>query len=250
CPADFRAAVERHLKTQVPAELKYCQRGRQAHRDEDPYRPHLPAAPGGAAQAGKLRFFTEHRDTLNSLARRLEEKGYTVATIHGGMDVDSRKQAQRQFRTRAKIMVATDAAGEGINLQFCRHLINWDIPWNPNRLEQRMGRIHRYGQADDVWVYNLVAQNTREGSVLQKVLSKLDVMREQMRSDRVYDVIDEWLEDVPLVRLIESAIDSDDESASARETDAALSTASNERTGRLMDLRKSTLPFANRWAVS
>ena len=63
-------------------------------------------------------------------------------------------------------MVATDAAGEGINLQFCRYLINWDIPWNPNRLEQRMGRIHRYGQKDDVWVYNLVATNTREGAVL------------------------------------------------------------------------------------
>jgi superfamily II DNA/RNA helicase len=83
--------------------------------------------------------------TLLTASRRLEQKGYTVATIHGGihggMDVDSRKRAQRQFRTRAKIMVATDAAGQGINLQFCRYLINWDIPWNPNRLEQRMGRI-------------------------------------------------------------------------------------------------------------
>jgi superfamily II DNA or RNA helicase len=192
------------------------------------------------AEDEKLLIFTEHRDTLESLAKRLEEKGYTVATIHGGMDVDSRKQAQRQFRTRAKIMVATDAAGEGINLQFCRYLINWDIPWNPNRLEQRMGRIHRYGQADDVWVYNLVAQNTREGAVLQKVLSKLDVMREQMGTDRVYDVIDEWLEDVPLVRLIESAIDSEDEAASSRETEAALASASNERAARLMALQKKT----------
>jgi superfamily II DNA or RNA helicase len=193
------------------------------------------------AEDEKLLIFTEHRDTLEGLAKRLEEKGYTVATIHGGMDVDSRKQAQRQFRTRAKIMVATDAAGEGINLQFCRYLINWDIPWNPNRLEQRMGRIHRYGQADDVWVYNLVAQNTREGSVLQKIFSKLDIMREQMGSDRVYDVIDEWLEDVPLVRLIESAIDTDDESASARETDLALAAASNDRAQRLIALQKKTL---------
>ena len=188
----------------------------------------------------KLVIFTEHKDTLNSLTKRLKEKGYPVATIHGGMDVDSRKQAQRQFRTRAKIMVATDAAGEGINLQFCRFLINWDIPWNPNRLEQRMGRIHRYGQADDVWVYNLVAQNTREGSVLEKVLSKMDVMREQMGSDRVYDVIDDWLEDVPLVRLIERAIDSDDETESAQETDKALSSASSERAERLMALQKKT----------
>jgi superfamily II DNA or RNA helicase len=192
------------------------------------------------AEEEKLLIFTEHRDTLSSLAKRLEEKGYTVATIHGGMDVDTRKQAQRQFRTRAKIMVATDAAGEGINLQFCRFLINWDIPWNPNRLEQRMGRIHRYGQADDVWVYNLVAQNTREGSVIQKVLSKLDIMREQLGSDRVYDVIDEWLEDVPLVRLIENAIDTDDVSASTADTEAALAAASSERAKRLMALQKKT----------
>jgi superfamily II DNA/RNA helicase len=88
------------------------------------------------AEDEKLLIFTEHRDTLKSLAKRLEAEGYTVATIHGGMDVDSRKRAQRQFRTRTKIMVATDAAGEGNNLQFCRCLINWDIPWNPNRLEQ------------------------------------------------------------------------------------------------------------------
>lgn len=192
------------------------------------------------AEDEKLLIFTEHRDTMDSLAKRLEEKGYTVVTIHGGMDVDSRKEAQRRFRTHAKVMVATDAAGEGINLQFCRYLINWDIPWNPNRLEQRMGRIHRYGQTDDVWVYNLVAQNTREGSVLQKVLAKMDVMREQMGTDRVYDVIDEWLEDVPLLRLIESAIDNADESASARETDAALSAASNERAARLIALQKKT----------
>ncbi len=188
----------------------------------------------------KLLIFTEHRDTLNSLVQRLERKGYTIATIHGGMDVDSRKRAQRQFRTRAKIMVATDAAGEGINLQFCRYLINWDLPWNPNRLEQRMGRIHRYGQADDVWVYNLVAQNTREGSVLEKVLSKMDVMREQMGSDRVYDVIDEWLEGVPLVRLIEQAIDSDDEAGISQETESALKSASNERAEQLVALQKRT----------
>lgn len=188
----------------------------------------------------KLLIFTEHKDTLNSLTARLEEKGYSVATIHGGMDVDSRKRAQREFRTRAKIMVATDAAGEGINLQFCRYLINWDIPWNPNRLEQRMGRIHRYGQTDDVWVYNLVAQNTREGSVIEKVLSKMDIMREQMGSDRVYDVIDDWLEAVPLVRLIEGAIDSDDDMQGAEKTDVALSSASTERAERLVALQKKT----------
>ena len=80
------------------------------------------------AEDEKLLIFTEFKDTLKSLAKRLQDKGYTVATIDGQMDVDARKHAQREFRTRAKIMVATDAAGEGINLQFCRYLINWDIP--------------------------------------------------------------------------------------------------------------------------
>lgn len=190
------------------------------------------------AEDEKLLIFTEHRDTLESLAKRLEEKGYTVVKIHGNMDVDARKQAQREFRTRAKVMVATDAAGEGINLQFCRYLINWDIPWNPNRLEQRMGRIHRYGQDGDVWVYNLVAQNTREGAVLQKVLCKMDVMREQMGSDRVYDVIDDWLEGVPLINLIEKALDSEDENAAASETEAVLVDASKERAEQLIALQK------------
>ncbi|MBW1908254.1 MAG: DUF3883 domain-containing protein [Deltaproteobacteria bacterium] len=188
----------------------------------------------------KLLIFTEHRDTLESLSKRLEEKGYTVTTIHGGMDIDSRKRAQREFRIRAKIMVATDAAGEGINLQFCRYLINWDIPWNPNRLEQRMGRIHRYGQKGDVSVYNLVAQNTREGAVIKKVLSKLDVMRDQMGSDRVYDVIDDWLEGVPLVNLIEKAIDSDDFKETVTETETVLGTASREKAEQLVALQKKT----------
>ncbi|HVA49581.1 MAG TPA: helicase-related protein [Pirellulales bacterium] len=158
----------------------------------------------------KLVIFTEHKDTMDNLCQRLTHRGYTVATIHGKMDADARKEAQREFRTSKKIMLATDAAGEGINLQFCHYLINWDIPWNPNRLEQRMGRIHRYGQADDVWVFNLVASNTREGAVLEKILKKLDVMREQLGDDRVYDVVDDLLEDVPLVTMIERSIDAED----------------------------------------
>ncbi|MBM4038871.1 MAG: DUF3883 domain-containing protein [Planctomycetes bacterium] len=176
----------------------------------------------------KLLIFTEHRDTMENLAERLRNKGYAIATIHGSMDTDARRQAQKDFRIRAKIMVATDAAGEGINLQFCRYLINWDVPWNPNRLEQRMGRIHRYGQKDTVEVYNLVATNTREGAVLDKVLRKLDVMREQM-GDRVYDVIDELYEDVPLVELIERSIDADDPAGVADEAENQLKDEAGRR---------------------
>lgn len=182
----------------------------------------------------KLLIFTEHKDTMQSLAKKLEGRGYSVTVIHGGMDVDARKHAQREFRKKTKIMVATDAAGEGINLQFCRYLINWDIPWNPNRLEQRMGRIHRYGQKDDVWVYNLVAQNTREGAVLQRVLSKLDIMRDQMGSDRVYDVIDEWLEGVPLAELMQKALDNDD----TTELTEKLNEATKEKAEALIALQK------------
>jgi hypothetical protein len=150
----------------------------------------------------KLVIFTEHRDTLDYLEDYLERHGYTVATIHGSKSVDERREAQRQFRQEAKILLATDAAGEGINLQFCRLLINWDIPWNPNRLEQRMGRIHRYGQEHDVYVFNLVAHNTREGQVLERLLTKLDVIREQMGSDKVYDVISDVFEGVSMEKIL------------------------------------------------
>jgi superfamily II DNA or RNA helicase len=166
----------------------------------------------------KLVIFTEYKDTLDYLQERMEASGYSVCSIHGGMNVDQRKEAQRTFLTKSQIMIATDAAGEGINLQFCRFLINWDIPWNPNRLEQRMGRIHRYGQKDEVYVYNLVASNTREGSVMEKILTKLDIMREQLGTDRVYDVISDLLEDFPLAELIQEAM----ESESVQEHDAIL----------------------------
>jgi superfamily II DNA or RNA helicase len=154
----------------------------------------------------KLVIFTEHKDTLDYLEDRLtKHAGYKVATIHGGKNVEERRQAQFNFaQPETQILIGTDAAGEGINLQFCRLLINWDIPWNPNRLEQRMGRIHRYGQKADVLVFNLVASNTREGQVLQRLLQKLDLIRQQMGDDRVYDVIQDVLEDVSLDDVMES----------------------------------------------
>jgi hypothetical protein len=123
------------------------------------------------------------------------------------MSVDERRQSQCQFmQPDTQILICTDAAGEGINLQFCRLLINWDIPWNPNRLEQRMGRIHRYGQKSDVIVFNMVADNTREGQVLKKLLTKLDIIREQLGDDRVYDVIQDVLKGVSLDCIIDSVL--------------------------------------------
>ncbi len=161
----------------------------------------------GALENGeKLVIFTEHKDTLLYLEERLTKSGgYKVVTIHGGKMVDDRRQAQWDFaKPETQILIATDAAGEGINLQFCRLLINWDIPWNPNRLEQRMGRIHRYGQKQDVLVFNMVAGNTREGKVLERLLLKLDEIRKSMGDDRVYDVIQDVLENVGLDDIINS----------------------------------------------
>lgn len=157
----------------------------------------------------KLVIFTEHKDTLLYLEERLSSSGgYEVATIHGGKTVDERREAQALFASPdVQILIATDAAGEGINLQFCRLLINWDIPWNPNRLEQRMGRIHRYGQAKDVLVFNMVASNTKEGKVLEKLLTKLDIIREGIGDDRVYDVIQDVLENVSLEEIMKSVFE-------------------------------------------
>ena len=121
----------------------------------------------------KILIFTESKDTLEYLVKKIKNWGYRVNFIHGGMNIEERIKAEKIFRDEADIMVATEAVGEGINLQFCHIMINYDIPWNPNRLEQRMGRIHRYGQQRDVYIFNLVADDTREGKVLAKLFDKL-----------------------------------------------------------------------------
>ena len=156
----------------------------------------------------KILVFTEHRDTLVYLTRKIREWGYNVCNIHGGMRLADRIGAEKDFRGPAQFMVATEAAGEGINLQFCRVMINWDLPWNPNRLEQRMGRIHRYGQEYEVEVVNLVANTTREGSVLARLMDKLERMRDQLGNDQVYDVVSSVLDagQVRLDALIREAI--------------------------------------------
>jgi hypothetical protein len=161
---------------------------------------------------GKLLIFTEHRDTLNYLCERLAQWGYTTCQIHGGMNPHERKRAQEQFRTEKQICVATEAAGEGINLQFCRLMINYDLPWNPTRLEQRLGRIHRIGQERDVHAFNFVASASEEGQpivegrILERLLEKLEQMRAVL-ADRVFDVIGEVLSinDVNLPDILREA---------------------------------------------
>lgn len=162
----------------------------------------------------KFIIFTEHRDTATFLVRRLEGLGFTgrVAQIHGGLPYRERERQVSFFRKTADeggagYLVATDAAGEGINLQFCWLMVNYDLPWNPARLEQRMGRIHRYGQQHDpVVIVNMVAGRTREGRVMRTLLEKLEAMRRHLDSDKVFDVIGRLFEGVSFKDYLEQAI--------------------------------------------
>ncbi len=154
----------------------------------------------------KILIFTESKDTLQYLVKRIESWGYTVNFIHGGMRLEERVEAEKIFQHETQIMVATEAAGEGINLQFCHLMINYDIPWNPNRLEQRMGRVHRYGQQKDVYIFNLVAEDTREGMVLTKLFDKLEEIRNAVGSDKVFDIIGDTFYGKNLYQLILEAV--------------------------------------------
>ena len=158
----------------------------------------------------KVLIFTEHRDTMDFIIERLEALGFTgkVAQIHGGMKYSAREEQVEFFRDQngAQYLVATDAAGEGINLQFCWLMVNYDIPWNPARLEQRMGRIHRYKQTRTVVLLNLVAEDTREGRVLRVLLEKMQNMREELNDDKVFDVIGQQFSQISLKELITRAI--------------------------------------------
>uniref|UniRef100_UPI0038620D64 DEAD/DEAH box helicase n=1 Tax=Lentibacillus songyuanensis TaxID=3136161 RepID=UPI0038620D64 len=168
----------------------------------------LFGAGGLLAQGEKILIFTESKDTLNYLEKKLKAYVSDIAKIVGDFSMDRRQDEVEKFRNDVQIMVATDAGGESINLQFCNQMVNYDIPWNPNRLEQRMGRIHRIGQKNEVFVFNLVATNTREGDVLIRLLTKMEQMREDLGQEQVYDFIGEVLEDrqADLSSVMEQAI--------------------------------------------
>jgi Helicase conserved C-terminal domain len=141
----------------------------------------------------KLVIFTEHRDTLNYLHRRITTllgRDEAVVLIHGSMGREHRMKAQEAFRhdPEVQVLLATDAAGEGINLQRAHLMVNYDLPWNPNRIEQRFGRIHRIGQTDVCHLWNLVANETREGDVYRTLLEKLNEARQALNS-QVFDVL-------------------------------------------------------------
>jgi SNF2 family DNA or RNA helicase len=158
----------------------------------------------------KLIVFTEHKDTLNYLRQQIINvmgSEDAVVTIHGGTHRDDRKKAQELFRSDidVRVLVATDAAGEGVNLQNANLMVNYDLPWNPNRLEQRFGRIHRIGQQAVCHLWNLVAKETREGDVYHRLLKKLEVEGIALKG-RVFDILGEVFEDISLKDLLMEAV--------------------------------------------
>ena len=141
----------------------------------------------------KLVLFTEHRDTLRYLRERITTRlgrEGSIVVIHGGIGREERLAAQEAFRhdPQVQVLLATDAAGEGINLQRSHLMVNYDLPWNPNRLEQRFGRIHRIGQTEVCHLWNLVADDTREGDVYRRLLEKLEQARQAL-GGQVFDVL-------------------------------------------------------------
>ncbi|MGD9826830.1 DEAD/DEAH box helicase [Desulfobacter sp.] len=170
-----------------------------------------PIPPHKACVHQKLVIFTEHRDTLNYLENRITAllgRESAVVVIHGTIGREERLKIQEAFRhdPKVQVLLATDAAGEGINLQRAHLMINYDLPWNPNRIEQRFGRIHRIGQTEVCHLWNLVAEETREGDVYRKLLDKLEQARQSL-GGQVFDVLGKLqFEGKPLRDLLIQAI--------------------------------------------
>lgn len=158
----------------------------------------------------KLIIFTEHKDTLNYLVGRIRGmlgNPEAVIMIHGGVNRDDRRKAQEEFRNNrdVQVLVATDAAGEGVNLQNANLMVNYDLPWNPNRLEQRFGRIHRIGQTEVCHLWNLIASETREGEVFQRLFDKIEIEKQAL-GGKVFDILGEVFEGKSLKELLIEAI--------------------------------------------
>jgi superfamily II DNA or RNA helicase len=165
---------------------------------------------GATGALRKIIVFTEHRDTLSYLVeetRALLGRTEAVTAIHGGVPRPERRSVQARFSQDPEcvVLIATDAAGEGLNLQRANLMVNYDLPWNPNRIEQRFGRIHRIGQQEVCHLWNLVATGTREGDVFLRLLEKIEQQRQAYRG-KVFDVLGEAFEGMPLRKLLIDAI--------------------------------------------
>ena len=149
----------------------------------------------------KVLLFTEFVPTQDMLAEFLSERGFAVVRLNGSLDMDERRRVQEAFARDARILVSTDAGGEGLNLQFCHVVVNYDIPWNPMRLEQRIGRVDRIGQTHEVRALNLVLEDSVEHRVREVLEEKLAVIFQEFGVDKTGDVLDSadaerWFDDV------------------------------------------------------
>ena len=189
----------------------------------------------------KLIVFTEHKDTLHYLVERIRSllgRAEMVQFIHGGVKRDDRRRTQDAFRNdpTVRILVATDAAGEGVNLQRANLMVNYDLPWNPNRIEQRFGRIHRIGQKQPCFLWNLVAHTTREGKVFERLFEKIEQQR-KVYGDRVYDVLGSSEINRSLQDLLIDAIRRGEDPAAARYLDEVVDADIGKRLEDLLEER-------------
>ena len=171
---------------------------------------HDPTMHDAAGLRRKIILFTEHRDTLNYLLAKITGllgRPDAIVTIHGGTHRDERKRAQALFRSdkNVRVLIATDAAGEGVNLQVAHLMVNYDLPWNPNRLEQRFGRVHRIGQTETCHLWSLVAKETREGAVWHRLLEKIATECDALQG-KVFNILGEVFEGESLRELLIRAI--------------------------------------------
>ena len=208
----------------------------------------------GQGARRKLIIFTEHRDTLNYLVQRIQTllgRPEAVVSIHGGTGREERRAIQERFTQDREVLVlvATDAAGEGINLQRAHLMVNYDLPWNPNRIEQRFGRIHRIGQTEVCHLWNLVAKDTREGEVYLTLLHKLEIAHQAL-GGAVFDVLGKAIDGTELRRLLIQAIRYGDQPAvRARLTEAVADKVDPGRLAQLVQDRALTPDMMDRALV-
>jgi len=149
--------------------------------------------------------FTQYRDTMRHVAQALRKRGFKVVELHGGMDEEERKRAESDFRKWGEVLVATDAASEGLNLQVANVLVNFDLPWNPTRLDQRIGRVHRYGQTKDVFVYNFLVEDTIDGKIYDVLLRKIEAIKRDL--GKVFDYLGNAMDEASFLRAVKRALE-------------------------------------------
>lgn len=183
-------------------------------------------------QKQKIIIFTEFVATQSYLANILVNRGYKVSTLNGSMSIDERNAAMLEFKRESNIFISTDAGGEGLNLQFANIIVNYDLPWNPMKIEQRCGRADRIGQKKDVHIYNFIIEDTVENRVREVLENKLAVIFEEMGVDKYSDVLDSEVAEVDFTEAYMSSI------ASPRNIEATIRPVEKEMKEQLKNSRK------------